>query len=189
MTASADKSIKLWKSGVAINTLTGHTDTVRGLAVISRSEFISTSNDATVRRWNSSGDCLGTYHGQENIHRISLLDGSRWVTSGEDQFLRIWVDNEVVQTISLPAISVSVAVLASGDIAAATNDGCVRTFSSDPSRQASNDCSGAILNEWSDSGERFEQQRSGRPANNRDKEELRYVGIVLLVDNCKISLL
>ena len=62
-----------------------------------------------------------------------------WVTSGEDRSVRVWEEGEVVQTLYLPAISVwSVCVLPnSGDIAAATNDGCVRVFTRDPARQAS----------------------------------------------------
>jgi len=139
VTASADKSIKLWKAGASTHTLTGHTDAVRSLAVISSSEFLSAGNDASVRRWSTSGDCLGTYYGHENyIYSISLLGGGGWVTSGEDRSVRVWRDNQVTQTIYLPAISVwSVAVLDNGDIAAATNDGCVRIFSCDPARQAS----------------------------------------------------
>jgi WD40 repeat protein len=35
--------------------LKGHTDAVRGLAVISSSLFLTCSNDATVRQWNVSG--------------------------------------------------------------------------------------------------------------------------------------
>jgi WD40 repeat protein len=35
--------------------LSGHTDAVRGLAIISSSLFITCSNDASVRQWNSSG--------------------------------------------------------------------------------------------------------------------------------------
>lgn len=139
VTASADKLIKLWKAGATTHTLSGHTDAVRSLAVISSSEFLSAGNDASVRRWSSSGDCLGTYYGHENyIYSIALLGGGDWVTSGEDRSVRVWRDNAVVQTIYLPAISVwSVTALANGDIAAATNDGCVRIFSCDPARQAS----------------------------------------------------
>eukprot|EP00092_Neocalanus_flemingeri_P037378 GFUD01040702.1.p1 GENE.GFUD01040702.1~~GFUD01040702.1.p1 ORF type:complete len:806 (-),score=248.04 GFUD01040702.1:260-2677(-) len=139
VTASADKAIKLWKAGVCTHTLAGHTDAVRSLAVISKSEFLSAGNDASVRRWSSSGECLGTYYGHDNyIYSISLLSGGGWVTSGEDRSVRVWRDNAVIQTIYLPAISVwSVAVLANEDIAAATNDGCVRIFSRDPARQAS----------------------------------------------------
>merc|ERR1719414_1268426 len=140
ITASAGKSIKLWKAGKCEHTLTGHTDAVRALAVVDSANFLSASNDASVRRWSSTGDCLGTYYGHTNyIYSLSLLDagGDSWVTSGEDRSVRVWRAGEVVQTLYIPVISVwSVAVLANGDIAAATNDGCLRIFTKDPSRVA-----------------------------------------------------
>jgi len=142
VTASADKLIKLWKAGVNTHTLSGHTDAVRSLAVISSDEFLSAGNDATVRRWSRTGDCLGTYYGHDNyIYSVAILSSGpdlSWVTSGEDRSVRVWKDNQVVQTIYLPAISVwSVCVLPNGDIAASTNDGCVRVFTNDASRIAS----------------------------------------------------
>ena len=42
---SADKTIKMWKAGTCQKTFTGHTDCVRGLAVLSAVEFVSSSND------------------------------------------------------------------------------------------------------------------------------------------------
>ena len=60
VTGSADKSIKLWKAGVNTHTLTGHTDAVRAVSVLSGEEFLSAGNDATVRHWSRAGDCLGT---------------------------------------------------------------------------------------------------------------------------------
>ena len=45
----------------------GHEDCVRSLGVVSDAEFLSCSNDATVRRWAvTSGDCLGIYYGHTN---------------------------------------------------------------------------------------------------------------------------
>ena len=141
ITASADKLVKLWKAGVNTHTLSGHTDAVRAVSVLSGEEFLSAGNDATVRHWTRAGDCLGTYYGHDNyIYSLSILSAvdKTWVTSGEDRSVRGWHENNVVQTIYLPAISVwSVAVLPNGDIAAATNDGCVRIFTRDESRQAS----------------------------------------------------
>ena len=142
VTASADKLVKLWKAGVCTHTLSGHTDCVRSLAVISSEQFLSAGNDATVRRWSRTGDCLGTFYGHENyIYSVALLSSGgsdvSWVTSGEDRSVRVWEGGEVKQTIYLPAISVwSVAVLDSGDIAAATSDGCVRIFTREPARHA-----------------------------------------------------
>ena len=141
ITASADKLVKLWKAGVNTHTLSGHTDAVRAVSVLSGEEFLSAGNDATVRHWTRAGDCLGTYYGHDNyIYSLSILSAvdKTWVTSGEDRSVRVWHENNVVQTIYLPAVSVwSVAVLPNGDIAAATNDGCVRIFTRDESRQAS----------------------------------------------------
>ena len=141
ITASADKLVKLWKAGVNTHTLSGHTDAVRAVSVLSGEEFLSAGNDATVRHWTRAGDCLGTYYGHDNyIYSLSILSAvdRTWVTSGEDRSVRVWQENNVVQTIYLPAVSVwSVAVLPNGDIAAATNDGCVRIFTRDESRQAS----------------------------------------------------
>ena len=119
----------------------GHTDAVRAVAVLSSEEFLSAGNDATVRHWSRAGDCLGTYYGHENyIYSLAVISAAdrTWVTSGEDRSVRVWEENTVVQTIYLPAISVwSVAVLPNGDIAAATNDGCVRIFTREEGRQAS----------------------------------------------------
>ena len=42
---SADKTIKMWKAGACQMTFTGHSDCVRGLAVLSALEFLSCSND------------------------------------------------------------------------------------------------------------------------------------------------
>ena len=45
---SADKTIRLWRAGTCERTFVGHDDCVRGLAVISNSEFLSCSNDRSV---------------------------------------------------------------------------------------------------------------------------------------------
>ena len=119
---------------------TGHTDAVRALAVVDKTQFLSASNDAHVRRWSASGDCLGTYSGHTNyIYSLALLGsgGDSWVTGGEDRSVRVWKDGQVVQTLYLPVISVwGVAALSNGDIAAACNDGCVRVFTKDAGRVA-----------------------------------------------------
>ena len=42
---SADKTIKLWQNHKALHTFTGHSDAVRGLALIPDIGFASCSND------------------------------------------------------------------------------------------------------------------------------------------------
>ena len=134
VTASADKSIRIWKQGVSTHTLFGHTDAVRCLSVASCSEFVSAGDDASVRRWSISGNCLGTYYGPgKHIHQLGLLGDYGWVTSGGDPAVQVWRVNEVTQTLYMPpTVSVrSLAVLANEDIAVASSDGHVRIFSCD----------------------------------------------------------
>ncbi|KPJ20538.1 Phospholipase A-2-activating protein [Papilio machaon] len=120
-TASADKTIKLWKKdGSGISTLTGHTDCVRGLAVATAEVFLSCSNDATVRLWTNKGERLNTYYGHSNyIYSICINPGvpNSFTTCGEDGTVRLWSNGDCVREIHLPVQSVwSVTCLDNGDI-------------------------------------------------------------------------
>lgn len=99
---------------------------MRGVAVVSEVQFLSASNDMTIRRWLITGECLDTIHGHTNfIYSIALLaDGEGFVSSGEDRTVRVWRGRECRQTITLPAQSVwSVCTLANGDIVAGSRYG------------------------------------------------------------------
>ncbi|CAG4941351.1 unnamed protein product [Parnassius apollo] len=140
-TASADKTIKLWKkNGESISTLTGHTDCVRGLVVASAETFLSCSNDASVRLWTNKGECLNTYFGHSNyIYSITTNPGlpNTFTTCGEDGTVRLWSSGDCVREIRLPVQSVwSVTCLDNGDIVTGSSDGVVRVFTKDPARYA-----------------------------------------------------
>ena len=76
--------------------------------------------------------------------------------------MRVWKQGEVVQTLYLPAISVwSVAALTNGDIAAATNDGCVRLFTKDPARLADQETLAAFEEELSKCSLAAQQELGG----------------------------
>ncbi|KAF3821342.1 hypothetical protein GH733_011495 [Mirounga leonina] len=108
LTGSADKTIKLWKAGRCERTFSGHEDCVRGLAILSETEFLSCANDASIRRWQITGECLEVYYGHTNyIYSISVFPNCKdFVTTAEDRSLRIWKHGECAQTIRLPAQSV-----------------------------------------------------------------------------------
>lgn len=142
VTGSADKLIIVWQKDGSIKfKLSGHSDCVRGIIPIKDSEFLSCSNDSTVRHWNStSGTCLGNYSGHENyIYSITALtNGSYVFTSGEDRTIRVWLNGEIDQIITLPTQSVwCIDLLPNGDIVSGSSDSDVRIFSSIPERYAS----------------------------------------------------
>ena len=66
LTGSADKTIKMWKGNSPFQVFKGHTDCVRALAVCSSDQFLSAANDATIRLWITSGECLSTFYGHTN---------------------------------------------------------------------------------------------------------------------------
>ncbi|XP_071552858.1 phospholipase A-2-activating protein isoform X1 [Panulirus ornatus] len=140
LTASADKTIKLWQDGKECKTYSGHKDCVRGLMVLSAKNFLSCSNDASVILWAITGEALSTYYGHTNfIYTISLLtEAGGFVTGGEDRTLRIWGSNgNCTQTIHMPAQSVwAVATLPNSDIVCGSSDGMCRVFTAAQERQA-----------------------------------------------------
>ncbi|CAL1530460.1 unnamed protein product [Lymnaea stagnalis] len=141
LTGSADKTIKSWKAGKCIQTFKGHEDCVRAIAVISEGEFLSCSNDATVRRWAvNSGDCIAVYFGHTNyVYALSILpNGQDFITGGEDRTMRVWRDGKCVQSLYHPCESVwAVCALPNGDIASGSSDGMIRVFTQASERVAS----------------------------------------------------
>lgn len=148
LTGSADKLIKRWdKEGKDIKTYEGHTDCVRGLVILNSENFLSCSNDGTIRQWNiGSGETVQIFNGHDNyIYDISILKNEassfQFVTCSEDRTIRIWLANgETVQTIRLPAPTAwSVAAIDESNVAVGCSDGRVYTFTRDDSRVASED--------------------------------------------------
>lgn len=140
-TASADKSIKLWKKNHELKTtLTGHTDCVRDLAVASIETFLSCSNDASIKLWSNNGQCLNTFYGHSNyIYSISINPAVQngFATSGEGGSVRLWTGGDCIREIRLPVQSVwSVTCLENGDIVTGSSDGVIRVFTKDPARFA-----------------------------------------------------
>lgn len=50
---------------------------MRGLAVISRTEFFSCSNDMSIRRWLVTGECVQVYYSHTNyIYSMAVFPNS-----------------------------------------------------------------------------------------------------------------
>lgn len=140
LTSSADRTIKLWRQDKEIKNIVGHSDVVRGLALLpDNAGFISTSNDGTIKLWDTNGVLSQELVGHESfVYSVKLLSNGDIVSSGEDRTIRIWRNGQALQVITVPSISVwSVSVLPNDDIVAGGSDGVVRVFTSDPERFAS----------------------------------------------------
>jgi len=142
LTGSADKTIKMWRGNTPFQIFKGHTDCVRALAVCDANRFLSAANDATIRLWLVSGECLATYYGHTNyIYGMSMMpNGTAFVSCGEDRSLRIWkldAPDQCQQTVYLPAQSIwTVSVMKNNDIVTGSSDGLVRVFTNAAERVA-----------------------------------------------------
>jgi phospholipase A-2-activating protein len=104
--ASADKTVKLWRNGECIKTLTQHKDIVRSLALVPNIGFLSCSNDgyihftlsgtersiySSIILWSFDGEPLQETHEHEAfVYSVSALPSGEIVSSSEDRTLKIW---------------------------------------------------------------------------------------------------
>lgn len=144
LTASADRTIRLWQSSTEVRQFLGHTDVVRKLLLFpdDPTRFASCSNDGTIKIWDiDSGKCLQTLEGHESfVYDLGLAPTGDIISTGEDRSVRLWRDGICVQAIRLPCVSVwCVTVLQNGDIAVGGSDSTIRVFTLDPERVASKD--------------------------------------------------
>ncbi len=159
ITGSADKTLKLWKyepKVECIQTFKGHTDCVRGVVVISLTNFLSCSNDASIREWNLKGESIAIYYGHDNyIYSITnLMNGFEFATCSEDRTVRIWrKDNDQqMQTLRLPATTLwSLTAPSNNDLVVGSSTGKVYIFTRDESLFASPDEQKALEEELSNS--------------------------------------
>ncbi|XP_019853296.1 PREDICTED: phospholipase A-2-activating protein-like [Amphimedon queenslandica] len=154
LSGGADKLIRLWSIDSSSSSATptssspscscvceyrGHSDVVRDVKVLSCDQFLSASNDCSIRLWNiHTGLCLKELFGHEAfIYSITLLP-TGFASCGEDGTIRIWRDDKCIQVISLPCISVwCVTACGNGDIVSGSSDSTARVFTVDVMRSAS----------------------------------------------------
>jgi len=139
LTGSADKTIKLWQLDTkkCIRTIQAHTDCVRDIKLVGKNQFLSCSNDATVKRWNLDGSLIEQYDGHENyIYSISLIindeSNLKFATCSEDKTLRVWHNGKNQQSIRLPAQTLwSVCTTLNNDLVVGCSNGNVYIYTQD----------------------------------------------------------
>ena len=140
ITASADRTIKLWSGEKCERTYTGHADVVRDLALVGDVGcFLSCSNDSTVRMWQLDGECLRILRVSETfVYGVAVLPSGEWLTCSEDRTIRVWsgLKDECVQSIAHPATVWACAAMPNGDVIAGCADGKAYVWTRVPSRCA-----------------------------------------------------
>jgi phospholipase A-2-activating protein len=174
ITGCADQLIRVFHtSGKLLKTIKGTGDVVRALCRLPRghpsgADFASAGNDGIIRLWTLGGKHVAALHGHENfIYSIALLPSGEIVSSGEDRTVRVWRDEQCIQTITLPAISVwSVAACAeSGDIVTGSSDRIVRVFTREAERMAD----AAIIQQFEESIKASSIPQQALPSINKEK--------------------
>ena len=141
--AHGDCTLIRWSStGEKLHQYKSHTSGVRGVCMISNTEFVSCSNDTTLIMWNINGSQVQVFAGHSNqVYSVTYLPtdaGGELVSVSEDRTCKVWnLEGSCVQTISMPSFLFSVCGLENGDIAIACTDAAVRVFTRDPERVAS----------------------------------------------------
>jgi WD40 repeat protein len=101
VSASYDKSIKIWQQNVNSNwrwvqNLIGHTDSVNSLAFSPDSNYVaSVSHDKTIKIWQKNNNvwtCIQTLEGHTgDIDAVAFSPDGRYLASGShDQTIKIW---------------------------------------------------------------------------------------------------
>lgn len=144
LTASADKTIKLWHKEKVLQTFTNiHNDVVRQIAIHPDGDkFASCSNDTTIKVNDLEGNVLKTFSGHESfVYCVKFAPNGDIVSCGEDRSIRIWSpEGEVKQVIRIPAVSVwTIDILPNGDIIAGSSDNVVRIFTENNDRYATDE--------------------------------------------------
>lgn len=156
LSGSADKTIKRWDIGHTTDsggnasssltpskTITGHADTVRGLALMPNVGFLSASHDCTARLWTLEGETVCVFIGHAALVysascvSVSSQTGSLVITGSEDNTAKLWNPNDgsCLQTIKHPGCVWAVSAFPSGgdgenggDLVTCCADGVARVW-------------------------------------------------------------
>lgn len=139
LTCGADRTIRKWNGNKQVKVFIAHDDVVRDLLLLPNGDFASCSNDSTIKIWDgitfqNKATLLGH---QSFIYSLALLSNGDIVSCGEDRSVRIWRNNQCIQVITLPCMSIwKVLTLNNDDIVLASSDSKIRIFSNNESRFA-----------------------------------------------------
>jgi len=96
ISGSGDRTIKIWNShGSLLDTLSGHTNWVTTLILLSSGDLVTAAQDKTIRIWSMMKRdnlfCLKTLHGhQMAVWCLAVLPCGQLVSGSNDSTIRVW---------------------------------------------------------------------------------------------------
>lgn len=139
LTCGADRTIRKWVGTKQVKCFIAHDDVIRDLVLLPNGDFASCSNDLTIKIWDGAtfqNKAILSGH-QSFIYSLDILSNGDLVSCGEDRSIRVWRNNQCIQVITLPCISIwKILVLPNDDIVSASSDSVMRIFSRDAGRFA-----------------------------------------------------
>ncbi|KAG9390876.1 Protein tyrosine kinase [Carpediemonas membranifera] len=94
--SEVDALLAVWNATVAsegecIHTLSGHTQTVTSVAVLSDSTMVTGSTDGTARLWDTAGECKMVLSCNAPVNCLSVSpDGEVIASAGADHAIKLW---------------------------------------------------------------------------------------------------
>lgn len=146
LSGSGDKTIKRWRGTQCVATYKGHTDSVRGVAILPGVGFVSGSHDCSLRVWSLEGDVLAELLGHSAIiYHVAATDSGLIASGSEDNTMRVWnAGGSCLQVIEHPGCVWATAFTARGELVSGCSDAVGRVWSTDPARKADAEVSAAF---------------------------------------------
>ena len=132
---SGDNTVKIWNvdSGECIRTLTGHSERVEALHLLTDKKLASGSRDKLIKIWNiDSGKCIRTLTGHlKGIWSLQLIYNNEFASGSADNTIRIWNfdSGECVRTLTGHTSYIwSLKLLSNYTLASVSNDNSIRLW-------------------------------------------------------------
>ncbi|PSC75649.1 phospholipase A-2-activating [Micractinium conductrix] len=133
VSASLDKTIRVWRDGQCTATLEGHEAAVLCLAQLPNGDLLSGSGDCTIRVW-SGGKCTATIAAHsDSVRGLALLPNVGVVSASHDQTLKVWtLSGEcIAELVGHTALVYTAATTADGLVASGSEDNTARVWHAD----------------------------------------------------------
>lgn len=138
ISASGDRTIKIWENGTCIKTIVAHEESVRSLLDFELFGFASCSNDNRIKIWSDDGDLISELNDHSSsVFSMAVCPNGNWISGSEDGTVKIWCQENCIQTLVQPSCVWSVGCLANGDIVSACENGSLYVWSKDPDAHCS----------------------------------------------------